>query len=74
MNNLCLSECHIFPQESNDVMQQLVKGRMLQAQVVGHEVDGVPYIKLCEVLADQVYMQYLFVKMHPLSSIAKGHF
>ena len=38
-------------------MQQLVKGRLLQAKVVGHEVDGVPYIQLYDMQAEQVQVK-----------------
>ena len=35
-----------FPAEANAVLEQLVQGQVLQAEVVGQEDDGVPYVQL----------------------------
>ena len=43
-----------FSSDATAIMQQLVHNRMLQAQVVGHEVDNVPYVQLYELQGDQV--------------------
>ncbi|ELU07765.1 hypothetical protein CAPTEDRAFT_103276 [Capitella teleta] len=40
------ADCAEFAPESAACLEELVQGRLLQAEVVGHEEDGIPYINL----------------------------
>ena len=40
--------------EANAVLEQMVQGQVVQAEVVGHESDGVPYVQLYIVNGDKV--------------------
>ncbi len=52
-----LSDMEAFPAEAPALLEELVHGRMLQAEVIGYEeTDGVPYIQLYQVLNGQVRM------------------
>lgn len=57
---VCNVPCHCvvgkeeFSVEDNAVLEQMVQGQVLQAEVVGHETDGVPYVQLYMVNGSQV--------------------
>jgi len=42
-----------FPAEASPILENLVQGKILQAQIMAHEEDGVPYIQLYELQGDQ---------------------
>ena len=44
--------------EANAVLEQMVQGQVVQAEVVGHESDGVPYVQLYIVNGDKVMVLY----------------
>ena len=55
-----------FPAECSALMEQMVQGKMLQAQVVGHEADGVPYIQLYDIQGDQVPASIIYMRHYHL--------
>ncbi len=48
-----------FGPEASALLEQMVQNQLLQAQILMHEEDGVPYIQLYRIQGDKVGMTML---------------